>query len=129
MADKQVHSINPATGDVIETFAPLTGAGIESALAKAEDRFRSWRRVPLDERAALMNGAAEVLGGVAGLTPQTSGALYFDKEGGISPVTSSTGVPSGRTCCCSACRVNEWLSVANQVSSAAAVWRRPLLSW
>ncbi|MCA8898329.1 MAG: NAD-dependent succinate-semialdehyde dehydrogenase [Hyphomonas sp.] len=61
MADTQVQSINPATGDVIETFTPLTGAGIESALAKAEERFRLWRRVPLDERAALMNAAADVL--------------------------------------------------------------------
>ena len=30
MADKQVQSINPATGDVIETFASLTGADGES---------------------------------------------------------------------------------------------------
>lgn len=61
MADRQVQSINPATGEVIETFTPLTTPGIEAALGKAADRFQSWRKVPLDERAELMTRAADVL--------------------------------------------------------------------
>ena len=61
MADRQVQSINPATGEVIESFPPLTAPGLETALARAADRFRSWRRVPLDERAELMSRAADVL--------------------------------------------------------------------
>ena len=61
MSDSEVQSINPATGEVIETFTPFSAAGIETALAKAADRFKTWRTVPLDERAELMNRAADIL--------------------------------------------------------------------
>lgn len=61
MTGSQVQSINPATGEVLETFTPLTAPGIDAALEKAADRFQSWRRVPLDERAELMTRAADVL--------------------------------------------------------------------
>jgi succinate-semialdehyde dehydrogenase / glutarate-semialdehyde dehydrogenase len=61
MSGKEIQSINPANGDVLETFTPLTPAGIEAALDKAADRFRSWRNVPLSERAELLNRAADVL--------------------------------------------------------------------
>nr|WP_321440803.1 NAD-dependent succinate-semialdehyde dehydrogenase [uncultured Hyphomonas sp.] len=61
MPDRQVQSINPATGEVIESFTPLTHATIETALEKASERFRTWRNVSLDERAELLNRAADVL--------------------------------------------------------------------
>ena len=61
MPDRQVQSINPATGEVIESFTPLTHARIETALEDAAERFRSWRNVPLSERAELLNRAADVL--------------------------------------------------------------------
>ena len=61
MPDRQVQSINPATGEVIESFTPLTHAAIETALENASERFRTWRNVSLDERAELLNRAADVL--------------------------------------------------------------------
>lgn len=61
MPDRQVQSINPATGEVIESFTPLTHAAIETALENASGRFRTWRNVSLDERAELLNRAADVL--------------------------------------------------------------------
>ncbi|KCZ86782.1 NAD-dependent succinate-semialdehyde dehydrogenase [Hyphomonas jannaschiana] len=61
MPDRQVQSINPATGEVIESFTPLTHATIETALENASERFRTWRNVSLDERAELLNRAADVL--------------------------------------------------------------------
>ncbi len=61
MPDKQVQSINPANGEVIESFTPLNTSGIESALSKAEERFLNWRNVPLAERAELLNSAADIL--------------------------------------------------------------------
>jgi succinate-semialdehyde dehydrogenase/glutarate-semialdehyde dehydrogenase len=61
MPDKQVQSINPANGEVLESFTPLTGARIETALDTAAERFRAWRNVPLAERAELLNRAADVL--------------------------------------------------------------------
>jgi succinate-semialdehyde dehydrogenase/glutarate-semialdehyde dehydrogenase len=61
MPDRQVQSINPATGEVIDSFTPLTHAAIETALENASERFRTWRNVSLDERAELLNRAADVL--------------------------------------------------------------------
>ncbi|MEO1966255.1 NAD-dependent succinate-semialdehyde dehydrogenase [Hyphomonas sp.] len=61
MPDRQVQSINPATGEVIESFTPLTHAAIETALENTSERFRTWRNVSLDERAELLNRAADVL--------------------------------------------------------------------
>ena len=61
MTDKQVQSINPATGEVIESFTPLSAPGIDTALNKAADTFRAWRNVALDERAELLSRAADVL--------------------------------------------------------------------
>jgi succinate-semialdehyde dehydrogenase/glutarate-semialdehyde dehydrogenase len=61
MPDREVQSINPANGEVIESFTPLTAAGIDSALEKGAECFRSWRNVPLSERAELLNRAADLL--------------------------------------------------------------------
>ena len=61
MPERQVQSINPANGEVIESFTPLNAARIDAALDKAANRFRNWRTVPLAERAELLNRAAEVL--------------------------------------------------------------------
>lgn len=61
MSGNLVQSINPANGEVIESFSPFTAAAIETALETATERFRSWRNVPLAERAELLNRAADVL--------------------------------------------------------------------
>lgn len=56
-----VQSINPATGEVIETFTPHTDGEVDAALARADTAFRAWRKTPFAERAALLRRTAERL--------------------------------------------------------------------
>ena len=49
-----IQSINPATGEVIETFEPFTQEQIDQALDRAQETFRQWRTTSYDERAALV---------------------------------------------------------------------------
>jgi succinate-semialdehyde dehydrogenase / glutarate-semialdehyde dehydrogenase len=61
MPERQVSSVNPATGETIETFTPHADTGIDAALGRAEARFASWRTTPFADRSALMHKAADVL--------------------------------------------------------------------
>jgi succinate-semialdehyde dehydrogenase/glutarate-semialdehyde dehydrogenase len=54
-------STNPADGSSREIVAALDDAGLESALAQSAAAAPAWRRLPLDERCALMRRAAGVL--------------------------------------------------------------------
>lgn len=58
----RVHSvINPATGDVLGDL-PLAGAAdLDRALAAADRGFRTWSKTPVDERARVLRGAAQLL--------------------------------------------------------------------
>lgn len=56
-----IATINPATGEVIETFQPLTAAEIETKLQLAVSVFRAERRTPFAVRAKRMLNAAEIL--------------------------------------------------------------------
>ena len=56
-----IASINPATGEVIETFQPLSEAEIEKKLQMAVTAFRAERATPFAERARRMLKAAEIL--------------------------------------------------------------------
>src|SRR5258705_5607201 len=58
-----IATINPATGQVVKTFEPLSDAQLEVKLQKAADTFRSYRKVPFAERARMMMKAAEILDG------------------------------------------------------------------
>ena len=58
-----IATINPATGQVVKTFEPLSDAQIEVKLQKAADTFLSYRRVPFAERAQKMLKAAAILDG------------------------------------------------------------------
>ena len=49
-----IATINPATGETLRTFSPLSGAEIERKLDCAVAAFQSVRRTPLDQRARLM---------------------------------------------------------------------------
>jgi len=56
-----IASVNPATGETLRTFDPLPDAELDARLALAAHAFRSWRRVPVAERAAIVARAGELL--------------------------------------------------------------------
>jgi succinate-semialdehyde dehydrogenase/glutarate-semialdehyde dehydrogenase len=56
-----LRSINPATGETMNSFEPHTPAQVDSALARAALAFRNHRQTSIEERAALMNAAADLL--------------------------------------------------------------------
>ncbi len=56
-----IASINPATGQTVKTFEPLTPAQIEQKIQKATSTFCSFRKLSFAERAAMMNRAAAIL--------------------------------------------------------------------
>ncbi|MGA7931753.1 MAG: NAD-dependent succinate-semialdehyde dehydrogenase [Candidatus Sulfotelmatobacter sp.] len=56
-----IATTNPATGEVIRTFEPLTAAQIEAKLQLAADAFKKHRRTSFPERAARMMRLAEIL--------------------------------------------------------------------
>jgi succinate-semialdehyde dehydrogenase / glutarate-semialdehyde dehydrogenase len=56
-----IATINPATGQLLKTFEPLSDAQLELKLQKAADTFLSYRKVPFAERARMMMKAAAIL--------------------------------------------------------------------
>jgi succinate-semialdehyde dehydrogenase / glutarate-semialdehyde dehydrogenase len=56
-----IASINPATGQLLKTFEPLTDSEIEAKLQRSTEAFSKHRKVPFAERARMMFKAAEIL--------------------------------------------------------------------
>jgi succinate-semialdehyde dehydrogenase/glutarate-semialdehyde dehydrogenase len=56
-----IATINPATGEVVKTFEPLTAAQIEQKLQLATSAFNAYRRTSFAERASKMVRVAEIL--------------------------------------------------------------------
>jgi succinate-semialdehyde dehydrogenase/glutarate-semialdehyde dehydrogenase len=56
-----IASVNPATGEVLKTFEPLTSAQIEAKLSLAAKTFESFRKTTFADRARMMNKAADIL--------------------------------------------------------------------
>lgn len=56
-----IASINPATGETIKTFEPLTDSEIQAKLEKAKQAFEKYRRIPMPQRAEWMSAAANIL--------------------------------------------------------------------
>ena len=54
-------STNPATGEVMAEHETLTDAELEERLAKAADRFRSYRHTSLEDRQRWMRRSADLL--------------------------------------------------------------------
>lgn len=53
-------STNPATGEVVETFATATDAEVEAALEATRAAYSAWREVPIAERAAVVTRIGEL---------------------------------------------------------------------
>ncbi|MGA9076320.1 MAG: NAD-dependent succinate-semialdehyde dehydrogenase [Candidatus Sulfotelmatobacter sp.] len=56
-----IATINPATGETLQTFQPLSSAEIEQKLQLAVTTFHAERKTPFAERARRMHKAAEIL--------------------------------------------------------------------
>jgi acyl-CoA reductase-like NAD-dependent aldehyde dehydrogenase len=60
-AGSVVESIDPANGEVVETYEVFSEGQIDAALDLAHGAFREYRRAPWSERAELMNGVSREL--------------------------------------------------------------------
>ncbi|MFP5268703.1 NAD-dependent succinate-semialdehyde dehydrogenase [Coleofasciculus sp.] len=56
-----IATINPATGETLKTFEPLSHESIEAKLTLAQQVFESYRKTPMAQRAKWLNAAAEIL--------------------------------------------------------------------
>ena len=56
-----IATINPATGETVRTFEPLSSAEVDAKIQTAHDAFRSHRRTTFADRAAKMRKAADIL--------------------------------------------------------------------
>jgi len=56
-----IATTNPATGEVLKTFPPLTASQIEAKLVLAAQTFSTFKKLPFAARAAMMNKAADLL--------------------------------------------------------------------
>ncbi len=56
-----IQYINPATGEKLRSFDPLSESQIEEKVERAAETFRRYRRTDLSSRARMMTRAAEIL--------------------------------------------------------------------
>jgi len=56
-----IATINPATGEVVKKFEPLSDSEVEAKVQRAAETFLKYRTVPFAERARMMTRAAEIL--------------------------------------------------------------------
>src|SRR5262249_47247704 len=56
-----ISSVNPATGEVLQTFDALNEQQLEEKIARAAETFRVHSRTSLAERAETLSRAAEIL--------------------------------------------------------------------
>ncbi len=56
-----IATVNPATGELLKSFEPLSEAQIEAKLKLAGETFPRFRKLTFAARAAMMNKAAEIL--------------------------------------------------------------------
>ena len=56
-----LQSVNPATGEVLETFTPASSRELDAIVAQSHAAFLEWRRVPFEARAERMREAAKTL--------------------------------------------------------------------
>ena len=56
-----IATINPATGETLKTYEPLTDEALEEKIARAEAAYRSYRRTSVEDRVGWLRAAADVL--------------------------------------------------------------------
>jgi succinate-semialdehyde dehydrogenase / glutarate-semialdehyde dehydrogenase len=61
-----IATINPATGETLKTYEPLSDEALEERIDRAATAWASYRRTTPEQRAGWLNAAADVLDGDAG---------------------------------------------------------------
>ena len=56
-----IATVNPATGETIKIFEPLTAEEIEIKLALPESTFKKYRKISLEQKSQWLNAAADIL--------------------------------------------------------------------
>src|SRR2546427_10011780 len=56
-----IQSINPATGEILESFKETSGQELDRILMGAHAAFLQWREVPFARRGQRMREAAQIL--------------------------------------------------------------------
>jgi succinate-semialdehyde dehydrogenase/glutarate-semialdehyde dehydrogenase len=72
-----IATINPATGEILRTFQPLTAEQLEAKLQLAIDTYHRYRGTPLSDRKRMMLQAADILEG----EKETFGELMVTEMG------------------------------------------------
>ncbi|MDT4916211.1 MAG: succinate-semialdehyde dehydrogenase / glutarate-semialdehyde dehydrogenase [Pseudonocardiales bacterium] len=60
-----IATINPATGETLKTYEPLSDEALEDKIARASAAWRSYRLTPAEDRVRWLRAAADVLDGDA----------------------------------------------------------------
>ena len=56
-----IATTNPATGEVLQTFSPLSDRDLDTKIAHAQQTFLSYRAISMSQKAVWLNRAAEIL--------------------------------------------------------------------
>jgi succinate-semialdehyde dehydrogenase/glutarate-semialdehyde dehydrogenase len=56
-----IATVNPATGELVRSFEPLSNTQIEEKLQRAAETFPKFRKLSFTQRGAMMNKAAQIL--------------------------------------------------------------------
>jgi len=56
-----IESINPATGEKLETYAEMPHAAVDDIIGKTHEAFRAWRHISFEERGQRLQAAADIL--------------------------------------------------------------------
>src|ERR1700733_4219038 len=56
-----IATVNPATGELVKSFEPLSNGQIEEKLQRAAETFPKFRKLSFAQRGAMMNKAAQIL--------------------------------------------------------------------
>ena len=56
-----IQSTNPATNEVVKTFEEMSETAIEQSIAKSEETFTTWKKIPFSKRAELLHNVAGLL--------------------------------------------------------------------
>jgi succinate-semialdehyde dehydrogenase/glutarate-semialdehyde dehydrogenase len=87
-----IATVNPATGELLESFEPYDAAGVEDRLALAAAAAPSWARTSFSERARLMVTVAELLEGelpdIAHLVTTEMGKPFAQAKGEVAKCAS-----------------------------------------